>query len=239
MIYLRLTMRFLALLSLVLASNCLQVNRASGQDNLLLTDLDMNLCEAYSSPPPDNADSSSPNDIENATDFGSYDEAGEAFEPATDPTNGCTENLPQLPNNCTVYRGTNYNARWLWCWHEVADSEIMPRINTTWNTFRSACEIPDSDITTIALRCNVPVGSQDKLMCVIDQIRNIISRPRNVCRHFGRCFKYIWEEMGYSQSYIIGNGRPGHVWNEINTTNPSGTYYVDSSNNIMFWCSNS
>jgi hypothetical protein len=156
-----------------------------------------------------------------------------------DPTNGCTQNLPNLPAGCTVFRG---NARWLYCWYQ--NGYATPVGCLAAGGFLSSCELSDDTINMISAMCNMRANSQDRITCAIDAIRNGIGGGNgtggNVCRHFARCFKRVYEAMGFSQSYLarwIGVAPPaGHAFNTCPTT--TGTYYVDASNDILFWCPN-
>lgn len=148
------------------------------------------------------------------------------------------DRLPNLPAGCTVFRG---DARWLYCWY--LNGYTTPVGCLTAGGVAASCELSDATINTIAATCNQRQSSQDRIMCAIDQIRTSIGGGNgtngNVCRHFGRCFKKVYEAMGYSQSVTtrwLGALCPdGHTFNLVSTT-PNGTYYVDSSNDILFWC---
>jgi hypothetical protein len=157
----------------------------------------------------------------------------------SDPTNGCTQNLPNLPAGCIVFRG---NARWLYCWHQ--NGYATPVGCLAAGGFLSSCELSDDTVAMIAAMCRMRANSQDQIACAIDAVRNGIGGGNgtggNVCRHFARCFKKVYEAMGLSQSYLarwIGVAPPaGHAFNTCPTT--TGTYYVDASNDILFWCPN-
>jgi hypothetical protein len=171
-----------------------------------------------------------------------FDELGDSdlldddFTTYSDTTNGCTQNLPQLPEGCIVYRG---NARWLYCW---MNGYTTPVGCLTAGGVNASCEMTDDQITAAANACNMQMTSQDRIQCAIDQVRGVLGgwgNNGNVCRHFGRCFKKVWEAMGRSQSVTsrwFGVISPkGHTFNLIDTAG-GGRYYCDASNNILFWC---
>ena len=60
-----------------------------------------------------------------------------------------------------------------------------------------------------------------------------------MCRHHARCFKKVYEAMGFSQSvtarWMGGLLGDGHAFNVVDTS-PSGRYFVDAYNDIMYWC---
>ena len=145
----------------------------------------------------------------------------------------CTTNPGNLPSPfCTVYRG---NARWLNCWRTNGSRSPVASLNAC--GANSGCDLSNDQINQIKNTCtNITIHSR-KVRCVMDGIRNIISRPSSVCRHFARCFKKVWEEMELSQEYTVRFfGLEGHAWNETQGTQGAGTSVVDVSNNIYYWC---
>jgi hypothetical protein len=169
-------------------------------------------------------------------EFGDPELLDDDFTTYSDTTNGCTQNLPQLPEGCIVYRG---NARWLYCW---MNGYTTPVGCLTAGGLNASCEMTDDQITAAANACNMQMTSEGRIQCAIDQVRGVLGgwgNNGNVCRHFARCFKKVWEAMGRSQSVttrwfgIIS--KSGHTFNLIDTEG-GGRYYSDASNNILFWC---
>jgi len=148
---------------------------------------------------------------------------------------------PALPAGCVVYRGSTANAQWLNCYFQ--NGSRTPVGCATAGGFAASCELSDLDIAVIAADCNSRSSSADKILCANDGIRSAIGggwgTNGNVCRHFARCFKKVYEAMGYEQSVttkwsslFFGDG---HTFNLVPTTG-GGQYVVDTSNDIMFWC---
>lgn len=145
----------------------------------------------------------------------------------------CNTNPGNLPSNyCARYRG---NAQWLNCWRTNGSRSPVASLNA--GGILSGCDLSNDQITQIKDDCtNIAIHS-DKVRCVMDGIRNIIPRPSNACRHFARCFKKVWEEMGLSQEYTVRFlGSNGHAWNETSGTQGAGTSVIDVFNNIYYWC---
>lgn len=190
-------------------------------------------CDPYSSPPPEEEE-----EIADLVARAVAMEAAFHHEiDLSDNTNGCTQNLPQLPEGCIVYRG---NARWLYCW---MNGYTTPVGCLTACGVNAGCPLTDDQINTLVTNCGAAASSNARALCVIDGIRNAIGGGNgtggNVCRHFARCFKRVYEAMGYNQSMTsrwFGIAPPqGHSFNLVPTTG-GGQYYADSSNNILFWC---
>jgi hypothetical protein len=160
-----------------------------------------------------------------------------------DTTEGCTTNYPALPAGCIVYRGDRdrMDPEWLNCYYE--NGYATPVGCMLAGGIGASCELSDLTIAVISADCNTRLTSADKIMCAMDGIRTAIGGGNgtngNVCRHFGRCFKKVYEAMGYAQSVMarwLGViDLKGHTFNVVPTTG-GGQYFVDSSNNIMYWC---
>lgn len=182
-------------------------------------------CDPYTAPPAPSPDGG-----------GSGSGSGSAAAlVALDATNGCTQNLPALPSGCIAYRG---DAAWLWCYYQSGWPTPVSCMVAT--GFESSCELSDLTIAVIAADCNTRATTADKILCASDGIRTFIGGGNgtngNVCRHFSRCFKKVYEAMGFSQSVTTRwLGTSGHAFNIVDSS-PSGRYFVDSSNDIMFWC---
>jgi hypothetical protein len=192
-------------------------------------------CEPYSSPDDgeityncDEQDST----VKSSTTFTSID-----------PTNGCTTNF-SLPPTCVVHSGGGVNAAWLRCFRENGREEGI-LFNCLYSLgIDSECDISEVGILGVTAACN-GLGLVDRILCVMNQIRSSLNgNTASVCRHYARCFKKIWEQMGYSQTYttrwVTRNGPQGeydvgHTWNEV-PSNANGNYYVDAYNNILYWC---
>ncbi len=157
-------------------------------------------------------------------------------------------NAAPLPEGCEVYRGTMERAQWLLCFRENGLSLDVP----VWlrpacaSGVAGRCPMSDASITEIADRCGALESSVGRMNCIFDAMRLDINsredRERYLCRNFARCFKRIYEEMGYSQTYIIRllSTFGGHAWNEVATVgneySPAGKYQIDVYNNILLWC---
>jgi RHS repeat-associated protein len=151
-------------------------------------------------------------------------------------TAGCTQNLPDLPEGCVVLRGGRELAKWLWCY---AHGSRIPVIGTlAASGVNSGCALSSDRIRQIAGQCNGRAKGQAQIDCAVQEVHNALDINENVCRHFGRCFKLVWEEMGGTQTLtgrVVGLGAAGHSFNMIESAG-GGTYYVDAFNDILFWC---
>jgi hypothetical protein len=184
-------------------------------------------CDPNQTPPPPPTDGG-----------GSGSGSGSGTLRAAAAANACDTSPPALPAGCVVYRG---DAQWLNCWYQ--NGYTTPVGCMTAGGIGASCEFSDATIQMIAATCNMKTTTADKILCAIDQERGTFGGGNgtggNVCRHFARCFKKIWEAMGGSQTFTSRwLGLSGHAFNLIPTTG-GGQYVVDSSNDangIMYWC---
>lgn len=152
-----------------------------------------------------------------------------------------------LPPGCIVYRdgrGGTGQSMWLHCWHTNSRGCIAATLASC--GIGSECDIPDRRIVQIGSECATRGTSDRRLACIIDSIHAELAEqsPTSVCKHYARCFKLIYERMGYSQTFASGQlgwfGQSGHSWNEVSTYDAAGvrngTFYIDGLNNILYWC---
>jgi hypothetical protein len=112
--------------------------------------------------------------------------------------------------------------------------------------FLASCELTDAQIQASAARCRNRRGLEAQILCAMNEVSTGITPTdpnallpnvtENVCRHYGRCFKKVWEEMGGDQT-LTGRVIPGGAGHSFNMVEgDGGTYYVDSYNGILIWC---
>ena len=110
----------------------------------------------------------------------------------------------------------------------------------------ASCELTSDQIKAAAELCGGRNGLEAQILCALGEVHSAVSPPdanawvpsvtENACRHYGRCFKKVWEKMGGEQTltgrFILGGA--GHSFNIIQ--GDGGTYYVDSFNEALIWC---
>jgi len=182
-------------------------------------------CEPHQSPPA-------------TTGGGSGSGSGSSVYALTNDTNGCTTNIPDLPAGCTIYRGDVERGapEWLNCWYQAGwPSPFTCTVSVGLN---ASCDLSDDAINATVGECKTKQTDADRILCAMDAIQ-AWEGPDGVCRHFSRCFKKVYEAMGFSQSVVTrwmgGLFGDGHAFNIVETP-PRGRYFVDAYNDIMYWC---
>lgn len=161
----------------------------------------------------------------------------------------CDDNPPALPAGCEILKGSDALARWLQCWAD--NGSIIPVLGSCAAAgIKTVCDLSDSQIDTIKYICKEKTSLSLKLDCVARQVNLWVGQesPSSVCRHYARCTKKVLEAMEIEQSFTPrwmssadGHTKDGHTWNQVvgELNQVTGTYYVDSFNNILYWCPNS